>query len=259
VLTDVLDRVERLSGEPVPVFNVMPIPRHERGRDPRHVIFEETATSFIEPTGPLAVGYVLANLGSVAREADDHELARERYERALAIFEGADDDAGIALALSRLGNLAGATNEMPRAHAQLEAALRMFRRTRDARSIGQTIANLGYWIAMAGDLGRGRSMVERSEAMFREHGDRPGLYAALSHLGALALVEGDVPAARRAFTEEVEVERLLDSPMHLAWVLVDLAEATRRAGADPTPFLSEARRLFGETGRADGVAAVSEL
>jgi predicted ATPase/DNA-binding SARP family transcriptional activator len=259
VLADVLDRVRRLSGEPVPVFNVMPIPRHEPGRDPRHVVFEETATSFIEPTGPLAVGYVVANLGSVAREAGDHELARERYERALAIFESADDDAGIALTLSRLGNLAGATNEMARAQAQLEAAVRMFRRTRDARSIGQTIANLGYWIAMAGDLRRGRAMVERSEAMFREHGDRPGMFAALSHLGALALVEGDVPAARRAFAEEVEVERSLDAPIHLAWALVDLAEATRRAGDDPAPFLSEAGRLFVQTGRADGLAAVSEL
>jgi tetratricopeptide (TPR) repeat protein len=205
------------------------------------------------------VGYVVANLGSVAREAGDHELARERYERALAIFESADDDAGIALTLSRLGNLAGATNEMARAQAQLEAAVRMFRRTRDARSIGQTIANLGYWIAMAGDLRRGRAMVERSEAMFREHGDRPGMFAALSHLGALALVEGDVPAARRAFAEEVEVERSLDAPIHLAWALVDLAEATRRAGDDPAPFLSEAGRLFVQTGRADGLAAVSEL
>jgi predicted ATPase/DNA-binding SARP family transcriptional activator len=259
VLADVLDRVERLSGEPVPVFNVMPVPRHEPGRDPRHVIFEETATSFIEPTGPLAVGYVLANLGSVARETGDHELARERYERALAIFEDADDDAGIALALSRLGNLAGATNEMARAQAQLEAAVRMFRRTRDARSIGQTIANLGYWIAMAGDLSRGRAMVERSEAMFREHGDRPGLYAALSHLGALALVDGDVPAARRAFTEEVEVERLLDAPLHTAWGLVDLAGATRRAGDDPTPLLDEARQLFVRAARADGIAVVSDL
>jgi predicted ATPase/DNA-binding SARP family transcriptional activator len=259
VLTDVLNRVERLSGEPVPVFNVMPIPRHEPGRDPRRVIFEETATSFMEPTGPLAVGYVVANLGSVAREAGDHELARERYERALAIFEDVDDDAGIALALSRLGNLAGATNEMARAQAQLEAALRMFRRTRDARGIGQTIANLGYWIAMAGDMGRGRAMVERSEAMFREHGDRPGLYGALSHLGALALVEGDVAAARHAFTEEVAVERLLDASTHLAWALLDLAGATRRAGGDPTPYLSEARHLFVHAGRADGLAAVSEL
>ena len=259
VLADVLDRVERLSDEPVPVFNVMPIPRHKPGRDPRRVIFEETATSFIEPAGQLAVGYVLANLGSIAREAGDHELARERYERALAIFEDADDDAGIALALSRLGNLAGATGEMARAQAQLEAALRMFGRTRDARSIGQTIANLGYWVAMAGDMPRGRAMVERSEAMFREHGDRPGLFAALSHLGALALVAGDVPAARRAFAEEAEVERLLDAPVHLAWALLDLAEATRRAGDDPAPFLHEARRLFVRAGRADGLAVVSEL
>ena len=259
VLADVLDRVERLSDEPVPVFNVMPIPRHKPGRDPRRVIFEETATSFIEPAGQLAVGYVLANLGSIAREAGDHELARERYERALAIFEDADDDAGIALALSRLGNLAGATGEMARAQAQLEAALRMFGRTRDARSIGQTIANLGYWVAMAGNMPRGRAMVERSEAMFREHGDRPGLFAALSHLGALALVAGDVPAARRAFAEEAEVERLLDAPVHLAWALLDLAEATRRAGDDPAPFLHEARRLFVRAGRADGLAVVSEL
>ena len=259
VLADVLDRVERLSDEPVPVFNVMPIPRHKPGRDPRRVIFEETATSFIEPAGQLAVGYVLANLGSIAREAGDHELARERFERALAIFEDADDDAGIALALSRLGNLAGATGEMARAQAQLEAALRMFGRTRDARSIGQTIANLGYWVAMAGDMPRGRAMVERSEAMFREHGDRPGLFAALSHLGALALVAGDVPAARRAFAEEAQVERLLDAPVHLAWALLDLAEATRRAGDDPAPFLHEARRLFVRAGRADGLAVVSEL
>jgi hypothetical protein len=154
-----------------------------------------------------------------------------------------------------LGCLSGAMGDLPRAQAQLEAAGRLFRRTRDTRCIGQTAANLGYWTARAGDLARGRAMIERSEAMFRENGDRPGLYAALSHLGALALVEGDVPAGRRRFAENVEVQRLLGGPLHMAWGLVDLAEATRLDGADPAPFLDEARELFVRTGRADGVAA----
>jgi predicted ATPase/DNA-binding SARP family transcriptional activator len=257
-LGEVLAAVRRLDGAggaPMPVFNVMPIPRRKPDRDPRHVVFEETAMPFIEPAGSLAVGYVVANLGSVAREAGDYELARERYESALRTFEDVADDAGTAIALSRLGNLSGNMGDPARAQAQLEAALRLFRRTRDSRCIGQTGANLGYWTARAGDLARGRAMVERSEAMFRENGDRPGLYAALSHLGALALFEGDVPAARRRFAENVGVQRLLGGPLHMAWGLVDLAEATRLDGADPGPLLDEARDLFVRTERADGVAA----
>jgi len=258
-LADVLDRVQRLGDEPMPMFNVMPIPRRPASADHRRAVFEETAVPFIEPIGLLAVGYVTANLGSVAREAGDYELARDRFERALRIFEDLDDDVGIAIALSRLGNLAGVTHEMARAQAQLEAALQVFRRTRDARSIGQTIGNLGYWIAMAGDLPRGRAMVQRSEAMFREHGDRPGLYAALSHLGALALIDGEVPAARRALAEEVEVQRLLGAYLHLGWSLVSCAEAVRRGGDDPSDLIAEARDLFVRTGRGDGIACCDEM
>jgi predicted ATPase/DNA-binding SARP family transcriptional activator len=260
-LTEVLDRVQRLadSPEPVPVVNVVPVLRRPPGLDHRRVVFEETAAPFTEPRGRLAVGYVMANLGSVAREAGDYELAHERFEQALRIFEEVGDDVAIAVALSRLGNLAGVTHEMRRAHAQLEAALRVFRRTRDARSIGQTVANLGYWTAIAGDLPRGRAMVERSEAMFREHGDRPGLWAALSHLGALALLAGDVPAARRAEEEEVELQRLIGSHLHLAWCLVSVAEVVRQGGEDPSALLDEARELFIYTGRADGVAACDEM
>ncbi|HEY3713015.1 MAG TPA: tetratricopeptide repeat protein [Jatrophihabitantaceae bacterium] len=260
-LAEVLDRVRELADteSPVPVLNVMPIPRRPPGLDHRRVVFEETAAPFTEPAGQLAVGYVTANLGSVAREAGDYELARDRFERALRIFEDVDDDVGIATALSRLGNLAGLTHEMPRAHAQLEAALRVFRRTRDARSIGMTIGNLGYWIAMAGDMPRGRAMVERSEAMFRENGDRPGQHSALSHLGALALVQGDAPAARRALGAEVEIQRVLGTRTLLAWSMVSLAEVTLRAGDDAAALIDEARDHFVYTGRPDGVACCDEL
>jgi hypothetical protein len=95
--------------------------------------------------------------------------------------------------------------------------------------------------------------------MFREHGDRPGLWAALSHLGALALLAGDVPAARRAEEEEVELQRLIGSHLHLAWCLVSVAEVVRQGGEDPSALLDEARELFIYTGRADGVAACDEM
>jgi predicted ATPase/predicted Zn-dependent protease len=260
-LAEVLEQVQRLvdSPAPVPVVNVMPIPRHPPGRDHRRVHFEETAAPFTEPTGRLAVGYVTLNLGSVAREAGDLDLACDRYEQALRIFENVEDDVGVAVALARLGNLAGLMGEMPRAHAQLEAALRVFRRTRDARSIGQTRANLGYWTAMAGDLDRGRAMVAASEEMFREHGDRPGLYGVLSHQGALALIAGDVPAGRRALAEEVEVQRLLGARMHLGWSLISYAESVRRGGDDASAIVAEARSHFVYSGRLDGIAYCDEL
>jgi predicted ATPase/DNA-binding SARP family transcriptional activator len=260
-LCEVLDRVRELAdtNAPVPMLNVMPIPRRPPGPDHRRVVFEETAAPFAEPAGQLAVGYVTANLGSVAREAGDYELARDRYERALRIFEDVDDDVGIAIALSRLGNLAGVTHEMARAHAQLEAALRVFRRTRDARSIGMTIANLGYWIARAGDLPRGRAMVERSVAMFHESGDRPGQNSALSHLGALALIDGDIPAARRVLAREVELHRLLGTRVLLAWSIVSLAEATLRGGDDASVLIEEAREHFVYGGRLDGIACCDEI
>jgi tetratricopeptide (TPR) repeat protein len=195
----------------------------------------------------------------VSREIGDYELARDRFERALRIFEDADEGLGSAVVLSRLGNLAGMTNEMPRAYALLEAALRHFRRVRDSRGIGQTICNLGYWIAIGGDMRRGREMVERSEAMFREDGDRPGLYCALSHLGALALIQGDLTTGRRALTEEVAVQRLLGARTHVGWSLLSLAEAVRRSGDDPADLIAEAREHFLFTSRPDGIEWCEQL
>ena len=261
-LADVLDMVERLvdTAEPVAVLNVAPLVGRPPGSaDHRRVVFEETAAPFTEPCGILAVGYVTANLGSIARENGDYELARDRFERALRIFEDADDDGGTAIALARLGNLAGVTQEMPRAHALLDAALRTFRRMRDARGIGQTIANLGYWTAISGDMRRGLDMVERAEAMFRENGDMPGLYTALSHLGALSLIDGDQPTARRALTEGVGIQRMLGTRTQLGWSLVSLAEALRRAGDDPSALIAEAREHFAYTSRPDGLAHCEQL
>jgi hypothetical protein len=151
------------------------------------------------------------------------------------------------------------TREMPRAYALLGAALRCFRRTRDARGIGQTMGNLGYWTAMGGDMHRGLAMVARAEAMFRENGDLPGRYSALSHLGALSLVDGDLATARRAFTEEVAISRLLGSWTHLGWSLIGLAEAVGRAGEDASALIAEAWEHFDDTSRPDGLARCAEL
>jgi predicted ATPase/DNA-binding SARP family transcriptional activator len=193
------------------------------GGAPR-MYFEETAQFFRRVDARRAIGYVLAELGDVARAQGLAEPARERLTESLAHFREARDAMGTAFALNRLGNLAGVLGEHELGREWLEEGLALRHELGDRRGVGMTLSNLGVLAARAGDLERGRSLIGDALALFEETDDAPGQAGMRLNLGNIAADAGEPERAR----ELLEASRRMAEPQNLfraaGWVTLRLAE-----------------------------------
>jgi tetratricopeptide (TPR) repeat protein len=175
---------------------------------------------------PMAIGRALHDLGEVAAAVGEYELARERYEQAIA----AAGEVGYPApgSVANLGALALAEHEYDRAGDFFDRALTLFREQGKPGPEAMVLSSL--------------AAVER----------RRGRYSA-----ALALLEESVALSRELAYEEV----LLYCTLELAALLAardELEEAVRLLGAAESGFerLAIALTPPDEETRADTLATV---
>jgi predicted ATPase/DNA-binding SARP family transcriptional activator len=199
------------------------------GAAPR-MYFEETLQLYRRVNASIAIGYVLAALGDVARAQGLNEPARERLAESLAHFRDARDSMGTAFTLNRLGNLAGAQGEYELAREWLEEGLELRRELGDRRAVGMTLGNLGVLTARAGDPARGAATVREALALFEEDDDLPGQMGMRIALGHIAADYGETEQAR----EMLESGRDLADQQLLfrcaGWTTLRLAELAIAGG-----------------------------
>jgi non-specific serine/threonine protein kinase len=152
--------------------------------------WEETMVLFRELRAASAQGYVLANLGSLARTTGDLERARIYLGDALACFERAGDMHGTAQVLGQLGNLATCVDDFVAAKRLLEDSLALRQRLADGRGVGLVQRSLAELALAEGDLPRSRALFDEALRQFREMGDRPGVHTVLVDLADLTRDEG---------------------------------------------------------------------
>ncbi len=115
------------------------------------IVFEDTLQPFVEISCDAAIGYVLANLASVARMHGDHARARALLDEAAGRFAQMDDTRGSAAVLVRRAYLDLAEGSTQEARACLEHALLLRRQLNDRRGLGLALAGLGLIDTAAGD------------------------------------------------------------------------------------------------------------
>jgi predicted ATPase/DNA-binding SARP family transcriptional activator len=235
-----------------------PLERDERGR-PR-VTWQETMVLGQRLGAAQAAAFLPASVAWAARAEGDLDaavaLARESARRSAMLGW----KHGEALALGLLGNLHRTRGEHDEARTRLERSLALRRELGDRRAIGFALGCLGLLAAAEGDLPGGRGSLRAALERFERIEDGPGTSATLLNLGVVALRAGDHAGARGLLEQSCELLGDRRIPRLRGWIEAQLAEIAREEGDErsASAHLSAARQIFEELGERDGLVHCSQ-
>ena len=159
----------------------------------------------------------------------DFDEARDKFTRALAYFEGANDPAAAAIVRNNLGIVErrDPAGDKALSEQHLQAALRLRRELGDRRGIAETLNNLGVLAHVQDDLDAARSYyaetLEHEQALHHIH----GAAIVLCNLGEIADAKNEHEPACRLFAA---AEHLFDAvkSVHAAYAADLLAGAAAK-------------------------------
>jgi predicted ATPase len=224
------------------------------------VALEETLLPFIEVDCDAALGYVLANRASIARERGDSARARVLLDECLARFEQLGDETGRAQMLVRSGYLDLAGGDVVAARRAFERALEMRRRLRDRRGVGLVLSGLAMASTFAGDHDDAERLVGEARDLFRRAGDRWGLVNALWRTADLAMARGRLDDAEAALRDALNVLGAAQLDRWIGHTLAGLGELALLRG-DPGQAarrFAEARQRYAVKNDRRGIATAEE-
>jgi predicted ATPase len=139
--------------------------------------------------------------GRLAAGQGDLDGATVRYEQALALFEGAGDDASQAAVLSSWGNAALERGDLADAEAMYERSGELSRRGGDRKGEGESCNQLGLIAHTRGSLISAMAHYTRALSLFRRAAYRQGVALALLGQATVDTMAGDAADAARALRE----------------------------------------------------------
>jgi len=134
--------------------------------------------------------------GSVAWSQGNIEVARDHFERSLALYRELGDAQRTADLLNNLGNLALDEGDEEKAGALLEEALASYRAANDQPGISAALGNLALIALRAEDLTRAKSMYHESLTIDHSMGDSWAIATSLHALGVIACRTGEPDQAK---------------------------------------------------------------
>ncbi len=179
---------------------------------------------------PSKGGVAHNRIGRLYRETGRLAEAHVHLDAALALFEGAGDERGVASTVDDLGKLFRLRGDYARALDVTTRALGMRTELGDRRSIAVSLSNLGRVHRDFGQLARARDAFERALLLRREIGDLVGVSISLVDLGIVAEDEGDDAGAHERLREALDVVRETGDRGRWAVVLTHLGEVEVRLG-----------------------------
>ncbi len=201
-------------------------------------------------------GAAHSRIGRLYRETGRLDDAAAHLEAALALFEEAHDDRGIASTVDDVGKLHWLRGDYPKALESTQRALAARRKIGDRRSIALSLNNLGLVYQDSGQFVQALDCFEQALKIRREIGDLVGVTISLNNLGTVAQDQRDDSRALALFQEAYEVAKETGDRNRIALVLTNLGETYNRLG-DPTQaihFLKQAEELADELGDKMGLA-----
>lgn len=179
---------------------------------------------------PSKGGAAHSRMGRFFRDEGRLAEAQTHLEAALALFEGAKDERGVASTIDDLGRLFRLRGEYARALEATSKALELRRAMGDRRSIAVSLNNLGLVHRDSGELERAAEAFEHALALRREIGDLVGVSTTLVDLGVVVQDRGDDTRAKELFSEALEVAKETGDRHRLVVALCRLGETECRLG-----------------------------
>jgi predicted ATPase len=224
------------------------------------VALEETLLPFVEVDCEAALGYVLANRASIARERGDRARAGALLDECLERFERLGDETGQAQVFVRVGYLHLTGGDVGAARRAFERALEMRRRLRDRRGVGLVLSGLAMASTTAGDYDDAERLVGDARDLFRRAGDRWGLVNALWRTADLATARGRLDEAEAALQDALDVLGAAQLDRWIGHTLAGLGELALLRGdvGQAARRFAEARQRYAVKGDRRGIAAAEE-
>ncbi|MFO0742338.1 MAG: tetratricopeptide repeat protein [Labilithrix sp.] len=204
---------------------------------------------------PAKGGAAHGRIGRLFRDTGRLDDAKGHLEAALALFEDAADERGIASTVDDLGKLHWLRGDYDQAVAATQRALLLRRKLGDRRSIALSLNNLGLVHQDAGQFMNALDAFEQALRIRREIGDLVGVAISLNNLGTVAQDQKDDARALQLFLEAFEIAKETGDKGRIALVLTNLGETYNRLG-DPTKaihYLTQAEVITDELGDKTGL------
>ncbi len=201
-------------------------------------------------------GAAHGRIGRLFRDTGRLEEAQVHLDAALALFEDAGDERGVASTVDDLGKLHWLRGDYQKALASTQRALVLRRKIGDRRSIALSLNNLGLVYQDSGQFKLALDAFEQALRIRREIGDLVGVSISLNNLGTVAQDQRDDNRALQLFLEAYEVAKETGDRNRIALVLTNLGETYNRLG-DPTKaihYLKQAEEIADELGDKMGLA-----
>ncbi|HWA75061.1 MAG TPA: tetratricopeptide repeat protein [Polyangiaceae bacterium] len=195
-------------------------------------------------------GAAHGRLGRLFRDTGSLGPAQRHFETALALFERAGDQRGVASCRDDIGRLLWMKGEYEAALGEMRHALEMRKNLGDGRSIALSLNNIGLVWRDHGQVSEAREALESALTIRRELSDPLGIVESLNDLGELALDQGEPQQALGLFQEAQDVATDIGERNRIAVVLINTGAAHLRLGdADrAVEVLDRAEELCDELG-----------
>jgi predicted ATPase len=188
---------------------------------------------------PLLRARALRSFASSLHFAGD-PLAERLCEESLVIYEGLEDEHGIAVLLHRLAICSLQNGEPDLARERAEQSLEIHRRLGNDKGACQPLSLLGVLALLSGDRANGVAMLEESAALAKRIGWRWWYAGTVSTLADVALLDGRTEDARALLREALDLALQIRDRVGLSWYLGQLAFAAALEGR-----MTEAGRIWG--------------
>jgi class 3 adenylate cyclase/tetratricopeptide (TPR) repeat protein len=223
----------------------------------------EEAQRYFDQAEALAAGDTLARAalltraGTLALHAGDAAGARQRLERAIALYEEADDPYAAARARVALADVDVSEGKLDEGTRRFESALATLEQTGPSAELAATCATLGRLQALRGDLEPAGPVLERALNLAESLVLDETLVQALTSKALILMHEGRAVEAELLF--EGAVARARAAGLHNAWAravvnLAVLLEASDRY-ADALALVDELETQAHQRGERDAIVS----
>jgi tetratricopeptide (TPR) repeat protein len=141
----------------------------------------------------------LSIYGRVLFRQGKHRESERVFEEALAAFEVAGDDRGVADCLRNLGNIAHTIKNVAAEEEFFHQALEIYEQLGDELGVGMTLKALGAVYRQRGDLTRAKQLYHQALGPVERSGSRLELARLLNGVAEIARAEGQLDTAEKGY------------------------------------------------------------
>jgi tetratricopeptide (TPR) repeat protein len=195
-------------------------------------------------------------IGRLHREIGSLDDAAQHFQTALALFQSARDERGVASTIDDIGKLHWMKGEYDLALRELRDGLERRQKLGDRRSIALSLNNLGLVQHDSGDFKGALDAFNQALKIRREIGDLVGVSVTLNNLGTVAQDLHDFDHALRLFEEARDIVHEIGDRNRLALIFTNMGETLYSCGQHNKAIdvLRQAEELCDELGDKLGLA-----